>query len=472
MFKHVLTVPPGHYLMINRNGHFVREYWDVRFPEHPAEPKHPAAHYVDELDSLLTETVKLYMGNAESPTALLLSGGLDSSIIGCLASELCDLHTYTVAVKTPRYERHDESDDAGLVAQHIGSRHTEFDYKHENFYANFLETLREIECPTYEVYIQSMTSFYLVNKKMGEDGIKVVFSGVGADEILGGLPHHQIEKIRRWCQEGPERLWPQQLYRKVTQRSSEDHHFFRDAHDQILQTYGHNLAYLMWIKEFGFIGDNLGKLLSEDVKAALGPDELTAWLRLDIDPAKYSHHHPFNQLLYLDLKTRLVDFVLMEQQQLPQAFGIDPRFPFLDHRVVEYAATIPPSLKMRGLTKKYVLQKVAQRYLPADLLPRKPRGFGSAFTREVFINSRSSLANRLLSPSALKDSGYFNPTFVAALLEQYRNDREHVNRAVSFFLLEQVLIIQGIHQVFIKKASWASELWTQMLRLSPGKSPR
>ena len=181
---------------------------------------------------------------------------------------------------------------------------------------------------------------------MGEDGIKVVFSGVGADEILGGLPHHQIEKIRRWCQEGPERLWPQQLYRKVTQRSSEDHHFFRDAHDQILQTYGHNLAYLMWIKGFGFIGDNLGKLLSEDVKAALGPDELTAWLRLDIDPAKYSHYHPFNQLLYLDLKTRLVDFVLMEQQQLPQAFGIarDPRFPFLDHRVVEYAATIPPSL--------------------------------------------------------------------------------------------------------------------------------
>ena len=70
LFKHVLTVPPGHYLMINRNGHFVREYWDVRFPEHPAEPKHPAAHYVDELDSLLTETVKLYMGNAESPTAL------------------------------------------------------------------------------------------------------------------------------------------------------------------------------------------------------------------------------------------------------------------------------------------------------------------------------------------------------------------------------------------------------------------
>ena len=88
------------------------------------------------------------------------------------------------------------------------------------------------------------------------------------------------------------------------------------------------------------------------------------------------------------------------------------------------------------------------------------------------MNSRSSLANRLLSPSALKDSGYFNPTFVAALLEQYRNDREHVNKAVSFFLLEQVLIIQGIHQVFIKKASWASELWTQMLRLSPGKSPR
>ena len=453
IFKHVLTVPPGHYLMINQNGHFVREYWDVRFPEHPAEPKHPSAYYVDELDALLTETVKLYMGNSDSPTALLLSGGLDSSTIGCLGSEVRDLHTYTIAVKTPRFKRHDESDDARLVAQHIGSRHTEFDYKSEHLYTNFLDTLRQLECPTYEVYIQSMISFYLVYKKMGEDGIKVVFSGVGADEILGGNPHHQIEKIRRWCQGRQERSWPQRLYQKVTQRSIEDHNFFKDVHEQILQTYGHNLASLMWIKGFAYIRDNLGKLLGDDVLATLDPDETTVGLRMDIDSAKYGHFHPFDQLLYLDLKTRLVDFALLEQQQLSQTSGVDLRLPFLDHRVVEYVATIPPGLKMRGLTKKYVLEKVARRYLPADLLLRKPRGFGAAFTREVFRDRPSSLANELLSTSALKDAGYFSPTFVAALLEQYRNDREHVNRAVSFFLLEQVLIIQGIHQVFIKRAS-------------------
>ena len=310
IFRSVLTVPPGHYLLLNRNGSLVREYWDVKFPEEPAEPGRPASDYVEELDALLAETVRLYMENDDRHMALLLSGGLDSSLLACYASEARKLNTYTIMLKPRRKKSEHEWDYAQLMAHRVASRHAKLRYKRDDVNAYFLETLGQSECPTYEGDIEITIPFYLISRKMSEDGIKVVLSGGGMDEIFGGYLHYKAEKIRAWCEPHPEGSWRHQLYRKAGLRPGEDHHFFQQAHTEILQTYGHNVAYLAWIKGFAYIRENLTNLLADDVVATLG-DKLTSKPWIDIDPAKYRRYHPLDQTLYLDIKTRLPDFLLL-----------------------------------------------------------------------------------------------------------------------------------------------------------------
>ena len=151
---------------------------------------------------------------------------------------------------------------------------------------------------------------------------------------------------------------------------------------------------------------------------------------------------------------------------MAQAFGIESRLPYLDHRVVEYVAAIPPHLKMRGLTEKYVLKEVARKHLPPEMFQREEPWVAAPFYREVFMNPRSFLVNELLSPSALKQAGYLGPAFVASLLDRFRKERDPVMSATYFFLLERALLLQGIHHVFIRQASPMSRVAALLKRVS------
>lgn len=453
LFEKILTVPHGHYLHVKGNDERVIEYWDALFPEQPVQPARSAADYADELQALLAETVQLYTEDAaDARTALLLSGGLDSSVIGFLAADVPHLRTYTIAFKSAQHTTLDESAYARFVAKRLGSHHTEFDYKSVYVNAYFLNTLRESETPTYPAEIPNTIPFYLLNRRMKRDGTRVALAGTGADEILGGYPHHQIERIRRAVQARPFTASTSHLYRKVTGWLGEDHQFFQHLHGELVRTYGHNLASSMWIKGFAYIRDNFANFFSDEVLAALGPGGLKTPLDMAIDPVKYCRFHPFDQLLYIDIQTRLVDYLLLEENQIPQSFGIELRLPFLDHRVVEYAATIPPTIKMRGLTEKYVLKEIARRYLPADFFRREWRGFAAPYAAELFGSHGSLLVSELLSASALRRAGYLRPSFVEALLEQYPQQRNPTVKAGQEVLLERALLIQGIDYLFVKNS--------------------
>ncbi len=451
IFQDVFALPPGHYLTMNRNGYSIQEYWDVPFPEAGDAPIRSEGFYIEGLNSILSESVKLHMPSDEIPTAILLSGVLDSSVIAGIARKRRSLSTFSITSRNLWYRPYDESEFARCIAEFIGSKHTEFGYPGDYVNDYFLETLWCLECPTSHLDIQSTIPHFMAYRRMCQDGIKAVFTGSGADEILGGGLHHKLARIRTLCERYPGPSRHQDLYRNITSRSDEDHDFFQSLHVQLLWIYGHNLASQMWIKGFGYILDNLANFLSTDVVAELGEEGLKQPLALNLDRERYRRYHDFDQSLYLDVKTQLVDFVLPGEHQVSEAFGIESCLPYLDHRVVEFMATIPPKLKMRGLNEKYLLKKVAGIHFPMNIFMRE-KGFCAPYSRDLVGNKDSFLVNELPSNSALKEAGYFNPKFIRGLLRDFRKEENDTLRSTYRFLLERALLVQGMYYLFIKRA--------------------
>ena len=136
-------------------------------------------------------------------------------------------------------------------------------------------------------------------------------------------------------------------------------------------------------------------------------------------PEGFSKWDPLVQLQYYELKIRLPDFILHHMDRTSMAYSLEVRVPFLDHKVVEFCAAIPPSLKLRGLTEKYILRKAMQPLLPREIYHRKKRGLRAPF-KQWMQEKLPEFAEELLSARSLRAKGYFKPEIVERMLAQHR----------------------------------------------------
>ncbi len=444
-FTGISELPPGHTLTVHRETLAIKRYFQLEFPAEEANQK-PDGWYQDRLLELLDDAVKIRL-RADVPVGAYLSGGLDSSITTALARRhISDqLKTFSISFEEGEF---DESDYQTAMVNHLGVQHHRFDCSNQAIGDCFLEALRHTERP---ILRTAPVPMMLLANGVRESGIKVVLTGEGADEVLAGYDIFKETKVRRFWAKNPKSkfrpLLLQRLYPYLSnikgQGISYLSAFFGKGLDQVSDPFYSHRPRWQTTSPLKML---YSAHLRETLKGYDPIDEMAQGL-----PKDFSNWHPLSQAQYLESVYLLPGYILSSQgDRMAMAYGVEGRFPFLDHRVVAFCAAIPPNLKLRRLREKHILREATKHLLPNTIANRVKQPYRAPDHSAFFPNKKPlGYVEQALSPSAIETGGLFAAAPVTALLQKCKN-QEHLGVKDSMALVG-TLSSQLLHQQFILK---------------------
>lgn len=394
VFKGVRQAPSGCALKINMDLRIEeRPYWSpTQALDAPWRGGENEA--CDALESLLTASVRLRL-RADVPVGAYVSGGLDSSVIGVFAREQlgdAPLDTFGIGFEEERY---DERPQQRAMAAIIQSRHHEMICTGPDIRASLDEVVWHCETPLLRTAPSPM--FHL-SKSVRDSGVKTVLTGEGADELFGGYTLFKEDSIRRfWAKRPDSAMRPallSRIHHYVGSAEARSNALWRDFFGYRLTDTGHpHYAHLVrWRNNSWAL-----RLLAPDVRNAMSPEALEESLARRL-PQHWMAYSPLERAQVTEIQTFMTPYLLASQaDRVAMAHGVEARYPFLDAHVVDFALSLPANLKLRSLSDKILLRRLAARKLPRDLWARKKQPF------------RAPIASALLTRDSLED--------VAGLLE-------------------------------------------------------
>lgn len=446
-FKNILELPPAHILVAQGGKVSIRPYWQLDFPDEGDEPSRNEASYAEELRDLLTDATRIRM-RSDVPVGSYLSGGLDSSIIATLAKDLAPdrLRTFSVSFDIGEF---DESAHQATMVQALGTEHEAIRCDGSSIASSFSDVIRHAERP---VLRTAPAPLFALSHLVRDRGFKVVLTGEGADEILAGYDIFKEAKIRRFCARVPgsrlrplllRRLYP---YLPALQGQSQKYleTFFGGERDRLDDPlFGHLPRFRNTAAAKMFFSSGL----QESLQGYDALEELRGRL-----PASFAKWHPLSQAQYLETTYLLPGYILSSQgDRMAMAHGVEGRFPFLDHRVVEFASRIPPHLKLKGLREKHILRKSMEGRLPASIGARTKQPYRAPDSRSFSGPTAPVGVAEALSRSEIAAAGYFNPRAVEKLVA--KNQRQPLAGFRDNAAFVGILSTQLWHRAFVRKAS-------------------
>lgn len=437
IFNGVRSLLPGHYLIASDSQIQVTPYWDLDFSS-AARDEEPIHELETQAEDLLQDAVRLRLW-ADVPVGVYLSGGLDSSLIAALASRVAPdrLESFSISFDDPRY---DESPYQQQMAAALGTRHHSLYCTDADIGRVFPDVIWHAETP---VLRTAPAPMFLLSQLVHENGMKVVLTGEGADEFLGGYDIFKEAAIRRfWARQPDSQLRPlllRKLYPDITDLSTTSSAylaaFFRNGlTDTASPFYSHAIRW--------GTSARLRRFLAPVEPALAEPDgELTL-------PPAFEAWHPLARAQYLEVTTFLSPYLLATQgDRVAMAHSVEGRFPFLDYRIVAFCNRLPASVKLRGLTEKWLLKRLARRWVPEVIWKRVKRPYRAPIQRS-FLSAPLDYVDELLSDAALRRSGLFNVTAVEQLVRKTRSGArmtEFEEMAFVGILSAQVLEHRFVH---------------------------
>ena len=446
VFQNILELPPGHWLRVSADGIRLQRYWQLQFADSDSQAANPGEPLIqqrtEEFRVLLTDAMKIRL-RADVPVAAYLSGGLDSSVIAALARDASPetLNTFSIAFSEPEF---DESEYQQQMARHLNTRHEVIYAAHKDIGRVFPEVVWHCETP---ILRTSPAPMFLLSSLVQRHGFKVALTGEGADEILGGYDIFKEDKIRRFWATQPRSDFRsnllQRLYPEIAGFKSVGTGFLAAFFGEGLMNvdspfYSHLIR---WRN-----GERLRRFFSNELiaRAERGSSNLPP---MEL-PAKFRHWGPLERAQYLEISLFLSNYLLSSQgDRMGMAHSIEGRFPFLDFRVAEFCARLPSRLKLRVLTEKFLLRRMAEGLLPAEILHRRKRPYRAPIHRAFFDGQPEGYVEELLSPAALRDSGLFKPAAVAQLVAKLKVG-ERIGETDDM-ALAGILSTQLLHRQFI-----------------------
>ncbi|HTM36185.1 MAG TPA: asparagine synthase (glutamine-hydrolyzing) [Terriglobales bacterium] len=409
MFTGVASLPPGHLLTCDVKGLRIRPYWDLSFPachnDHVREEE-----YADQLLVLLRDCVQSQLVS-DVPFGAFLSGGVDSSTVVALMSQCLALPVRTYSVGFDGEGGHfSELRYARLVARKFHTDHHELIVRAQDLIDLAEKIVWHLDQPVAE---EAALPNYMLAESAARD-VKMVLTGEGGDELFAGYTRYAAEKFSSLF-----RLVPQ-LTKSLALAASPHIPGLRRPkvalHALCEPQEAPRLA--NWAPLFNL--EMKHKLLSEDLRQTLNGHSHEQIFIQQLEHADVTD--TLSRMLYVDTKLYLPDALLARGDKASMAASLEARVPLLDHRLVEFAAALPPGLKVKGLTRKYLLKKVARRLLPAEVIDRKKEGFPTPISVWFRKEARSFLRDTL-SPSAVARRGLFSPKYVRQLLDDHDRGR-------------------------------------------------
>ena len=427
LFRGIKTVPPGHLLTLRDNELTVRQWWDISFDQ--IEEGRSEAWWQEQVLETLDRVVKLEMV-ADVPLGSFLSGGVDSSSIVAMMKRHSNgrpIETYTIGIEAEDL-RYDIIPDDVEWARRV-NQELETDYHEIMLRPQVTELLPRLVYHMDEPAIDMAIPSYLVSRAARES-MRVMLSGMGGDEVFAGYPRQLAMKIagafdpvpqmlRRPLMKTIAQVLPGGMPGKLTGPLRNAKKFARSAALDFENRY---LGY-----ETYFTDEAKQRLYADDLREATR--ELDAYARHREYFGRVKNAAPLNQLLYVDLKTFLPCLNLMTTDKTSMAANLEVRVPFLNLEMLELAARMPASLKLRGLKRKYILKRAAEKLLPREIVWRKKAGFGAPI-RSWLRGPLQPMVEDLLSAETVKRRGLFRPEEVRRLIDTNLSGREDFNLQV------------------------------------------
>ena len=439
-FAGIQQLAPGCSMSVRDGRVTTRQYWDMDFGG--VDESRSAGDYAHELLDLLLDATRLRL-RADVPVAAYLSGGLDSSAVTWMAKTVSHaaIDTFSVAFDDAEYDERVFQEDA---AHSLGTRHHVVRCGVRQIADTFSGVVWHAETPVLRTAPAPMLA---LSGAVRDAGYKVVLSGEGADEMLGGYDIFKEAKVRAYCASQPASRRRPQLFRRLypylpgVQRQPAqllERFLHTSAGDIEHPFFSHLPRWNMTSRlQLLFSDDTLKHIRGydpyEDVRQCL-PEAFGSW-------------DPLARAQYLEAKLLLPGYILSSQgDRMAMGHSVETRMPFLDYRVVELATRMPARFKMKALTEKYLLKQCMRGHLPASIVARPKQPYRAPGGCGFF--SAVQHVSAALSGGAVSESGVFNPRAVAALTAKFHGDRAIGAR--DDMALAGVLSTQLLMQQFVR----------------------
>lgn len=445
VFDGVHALPPGCIATLQDGRLEVKQYWHWSFEKDPAWLARGLDESVEALRSLFIDAVRLQL-RADVPVGTYLSGGLDSSAISAAALRAGqpDLQTFSLGFADAEF---DESSHQQAMARHLGTRHSAIALQSTQIGESLPRAMWHIEMPLVRA---GGIPLMLLADRVRASGIKVVLTGEGADEVFGGYDIFKEARIRRFWGRAPGSTCRPallgQLYGYVdnspTRLGALGSAWFSQGIDRPDDPwFAHRLRWMTTQRSLRLLNPELRRRIDAEhpvgklMDRALHPSG--AWSPLGRDQ-------------YVEATTLLPGYLLHAQgDRVAMAASIEARFPFLDHRLIEFAGTLPDRWKINGLQEKYLLRHAVRDWLPPEVAKRRKQPYRAPDAVSFFRNGKAlDYVAELLSPACLAGNGYFDPNGVGRLVEKCRS-----GAAIGFadnmaFMI--VLTTQLLHEQYVR----------------------
>lgn len=444
MFAGIREVAPGQ-MLIYRDGKLSRRrYWDLSFPAHNEYDAIGVDEAASQVHDLLVDSTEIRL-RADVPVAAYLSGGLDSSIIASLIRRYSQAPLQTFSLTFADAGLDESSYQAEMVAA-LQTLHNSVRCSDDDIAREFQAAIWHGEMPLVRTAPVPMG---VLSNLVHREGTRVVLTGEGADEVFGGYDIFKEAKLRRFWASNPRSEWRHLLIRRLypylnlSRGSANDYlaNFFGGGvEDPRHDLFSHQPRINNTSRVKQFLSGALLERMDVPPESSLIhslPDEFGDW--------SY-----FCKAQYLEMKTLMPGYLLSAQgDRMLMKNSVEGRYPFLDHRLIEYANRLHPRLKMRVLQEKFILKQATAKYLPDSVVDRYKQPYRAPMS-QVFLGEREpDYVRYLLSEEKLREYGYFDPSKISLLLKKIR-----AGRMVGYkdnMALVVALSTQCWHQQFVEE---------------------
>lgn len=448
LFDGVRRLPAGHTLLWREGKVTIERYWDVTFEPEAFHGRSPA-ELIREFEACFEDAVRARL-MADVPLGVFLSGGIDSAAIAATTSRLVGEPIKTFSVAFAEREAN-ELAYARIVARAFGTDHHEVIVTPDAYFEALPRLIWHEDEP---IAHPSSVPLHFV-ARLAAEHVKVVLTGEGSDELLAGYARYWKTRVNLAAGSIYERMTPA-FARNVVRRGIEALPVGFGPRQKLLRSFFCNPATIdaLYFDAFAvFPRAAQARLLTADTLARTGTDPYRV-ARGHYD--RYPDASTLGRLLYADIKTYLHE-LLMKQDQMSMAASIESRVPFLDQRLVEFAAKLPDSMKLRGRTTKFILRKAMAERLPREILERSKMGFPVPFGAWVGGPYRNAIEELLLGERAAA-RGLFDPAYVRQIVAEHGSGTVgHATRLWSLVNLElwQRIFLDG--EPYADLGSWIGQ---------------
>ncbi len=421
IFRDVKKLAPGHFLIFKDGKITTQKYWDFRY-EKPLEIK-SEDEYAEKLRELIKESVKIRL-ISEVPLGAFLSGGVDSSTVVGMMSQLSEtpVKTFSIGFNEDSF---DELKYARIAAKHFNTEHHEFIVT-----PDLVEIVDELVWHFDEPFADSSALPTFMVSKMARDFVTVVLSGDGGDELFAGYTRYVTDKKRSGLEKLPS-AFRRNLLKPLSEalpHGAKGKNYLYNVSLEAIERYIDSVSHIGALKKRSLYSAKFLQNLNGDFGKA---EEVFAQIA-----RRVSTGNETDNLLYLDSKTYLPSDILTKVDRMSMAASLEARVPLLDHKLIEFVMQIPTELKLKGLETKYIFRKAVRGIVPDEILNRPKQGFGVPIGDWINLQLKDKI-HETLSEKKTLERGFFEAKYIKVLLDEHaRNRRDHSSALWILYILE------------------------------------